>query len=465
MYLISRANIPISDWDTSSSLREHFRSLGDKFVGAEIPNKSGCYLNVQLPEEDEWAYFVSMIDNLLGEDNWIAVMSNGYGVTPWLSAAKSPNKNQRIRLFYTNEQQLRDQLQKLEKKYNPEPFVWDCPEAEQEQEAEDDIDAEETEDDFTESSPLVQSFKKEKVSAPKCWSQLPWQELEEAFKEPVEGNPVRKKKRKKIPFILSLADAYHLGMGGTLVPLQQMLIWGTTSPLSQTGMQLKPAEMKIIDPKIEERKRRTERFNKAKAVLLSWLNSDQYKNTRKIKQQIREGIPYFPPPLTLELTPLESINTPEFKTFTLYSSPWTDPDIRSDKMYLESSREWEESYHWDYVARKVALSWHRIKTRAGHDPRKFLELWGRAMREDPHANILDDQHYDDVVDYMDRLHRAEWDLFINSRRPGKRDFPSEYRLALQVCYNEAISEEERERRFGTLVKAQSIGRSMIAMPG
>jgi hypothetical protein len=117
---------------------------------------------------------------------------------------------------------------------------------------------------------LIQTQRKKK---PLNWSQLPWYKIEEAFKVPVEGNPVRKKKRKKIPFSLSLSDANHLGMGGNLVPLQQMLIWGTISPLSPTGMQ--PETVEDVDPEEKERSQRTARFEENKEILWQQLNSEQ----------------------------------------------------------------------------------------------------------------------------------------------------------------------------------------------
>jgi hypothetical protein len=272
--IISTANIPAKEWSLDQSTKEVFIRQKGKFIGAEIPNKFGAYMMIQLPEENEWAYFVAMMDNLLGEDRWMAVINPGYGPTPWINAARSPSKNQRIRLFFLEEQLLREQLQKLEERYNPAPFIWDCPSEEQEEE--DLEDFEDMNEDSPEASPLLPAKVKKEIKIPTInWSQMPWFKLEEALEDLPKANPVRKKKRKKIPFILSLSDAYNLGMGGTLVPLQLMLIWGIRTPLSQSDLLLKAAEAKI-----EERRQRTERLNNAKSVLFAWLNSDQYKKTR-----------------------------------------------------------------------------------------------------------------------------------------------------------------------------------------
>jgi hypothetical protein len=178
--IISAANIPAKDWSMDQATKEIFLRQKGKHVGAEIPNKFGCYLIIQMPEENEWAYFVAMMDNLLGEDKWIAVINPGYGATPWLSAERSPNKNQRIRLFFLDEQLLKEQFQKLDERRNPAPFVWDCPEDDQEQE--NTVDIEDTDEESSENSPLLLTRKEKKIRIPtKSWSHLPWFKLEEAL--------------------------------------------------------------------------------------------------------------------------------------------------------------------------------------------------------------------------------------------------------------------------------------------
>jgi hypothetical protein len=456
--LISEANIPISDWDTDISLQEHFRSLGNKFVGAEIPNKSGCYLNVQLPEESEWAYFVSMIDNLLGEDNWIAVIANDLGISPWVSADRSPRRNQKVRLFYTDEQQLKDQLQRLEEKFDPKPFVWDCPGVDSEETFEEEP-KEDTRDDRVEVTPSTKTRTKKTVpSSSKSWSQLPWYKLEEAFEIPVEGNPVRKKKRKKIPFTLSLSDAYNLGMGGTLIPLQQMLIWGIRTPLSQSDILLKAA-----DAKNEERKQRTERFNDAKSSLFTWLNSDSYKKTRLIKQQIKEGIPYFPPP-SIELAPFpaESIQTSRYVKNVaffrpgdllmkwLYPVPWVDPEIKEARETLD--KEWSDEYTWDILSRKVEIAWRLIREKGGAYHKKLLQFWNQEMDENPYADVLEERHLADFNQAINWAVQTQWKVIILRNLPDlRRKNPAiDYELALLNYYNKEINQEERTRRALTL---------------
>jgi hypothetical protein len=363
--------------------------------------------------------------------------------------------------MFIDEQLLKEQLQKLDERRNPTPFVWDCPEDDQEQE--NTVDIEDTDEESSGSSPLLLTGKEWKIrTSTKSWSQLPWFKLEEALEDLPKTNPFRKKKRKKIPFILSLSGAYDLGMGGTLIPLQLMLIWGIRTPLSESDLLLKAAEEKM-----EERRQRTERFNNAKSVLSTWLNSDQYKKTRQIRQQIKDGIPYFSSSIAmLEPFPIESIQTTRYAKAAAFAGPgdqvmkwanpvpWVDPEIREAQEFL--GKEWDNDFFWDIPSRKVTIAWRSIREKSGAYPKKLIQNWNQEMTENPYADLLSEWYSEEIANAIAWAHRRQWDVLIVEKLPElrKKNPAADYELALLNYYNEDIEEEERKRRLLTLEKQE-----------
>jgi hypothetical protein len=365
----------------------------------------------------------------------------------WLlrtSVSRTPNKNQRVRLFYLDEQLLVEQLSKLEERYNPAPFVWTPPEDEPEQEFEDpdtDCTNEDSEDEITEDCPLVQTEKTQKkskgyFSSKKSWSQLPWQALEEAFEQIREGNPVRKKKKKMIPFILSLSDAYHLGMGGNLVPLQQMLIW-EQKPLSPTGLQPEDAEDEEVDPEEEERKQRSAKFKKRKEKLWRDMNSDGFKEKRASLQAEID------------------FEHDQPTSWQVDQELKEDPDIRKYRLML--GKYWENNFYYDRKARKLAVMWFLLRSKGGWNPRIWRNLWEKMIEDEEFGQDFKAAHEVAVAGAIRNANRREWDEFMKNdiQKLRKKDDRYDYKLALLLCYNEEIDDEEAERRTGMLDSDQT----------
>jgi hypothetical protein len=446
---IISSGLKIDDWFLDEVSRDWAKTQSEgkgegRYIMLEFPNaRRGTYLLLQLPDGNEWAYFTSIVDGSLGENKWIAAFLTERDLVPWLDASQTPRKFQRVRLFFLDEQPLTEQLEKIEERSRPVPFMWSPPEVELEQQQSEDEEFDDEPQPDLEDMDSEEPPKASETPGPikKRWSQMSWQTLEKALEEAREVSPVRKKKKKKVPFCLSLKDAYHLGMGGNLVPLQQMLIWGQ-KPLSLTGTQSPETE-------IDETKHRSERFRRAKTSLARWMSSEAYKKLRQIKQQVKEGIPYFEDLPTLTPLQIEEIKVPRTFSLPVTIEYWEDPGIKADRLLL--GEEWEERFAWDYSARKVAVTWKSIRQNAGSDPRKLIQFWDQAMEFDPNAQQLYEEHGEEVAPLVSQAHKDEWDRRIRKNLPRFRisDPSVDLKYACLNFYNEDIDDDERERRWKT----------------
>jgi hypothetical protein len=86
----------VSNWYLDYDLMEDFPGIpvADEdgfYVLVEFPNKKGNTL-LQLPRGSEWAYFESLVSTELGEDKWIAALTDGIQPLPWEDDTHAPNQ-------------------------------------------------------------------------------------------------------------------------------------------------------------------------------------------------------------------------------------------------------------------------------------------------------------------------------------------------------------------------------------
>jgi hypothetical protein len=158
-------------------------------------------------------------------------------------------------------------------------------------------------------------------------------------------------------------------MGGIVVPLQEMQV-GEQQPLS-----LKSApKVTIAD---EQLKQRSERFRQAKAGLEARMNTDEFKKMKWVKLARKKGIPCFEVPPSLTPTPLESIEVPK--------AAWVNTRRMLPVQRFQTEKEqlgslWKEEYEWNLVEREVGLTWCKVQTVGGSDPRRGRTLGERKHR-------------------------------------------------------------------------------------
>jgi hypothetical protein len=310
---------------------------------------------------------------------------------PWINAESTPRQNQRIRLFYLDEQFLSGQLARLVKKSRPTRLMRIPSEIDMNlvrsvrnlpsvrtavEKNEEPLMTDGKQSEPAASSPQIAVERTEdSPSMNESWYRLALNppSLFEAVERMERVTPVRK----KIPLKISLADAHHLGMGGKFVPLQPMQ-FREQQPLSLTSAHT-PGSAD------EDLKQRSKRFKQAKIDLDEWMSSDAGRSARTRAAARDTDFPSFSASPSLSPVPIEEIKTEQLTMLSIVTEPWEDPDILGDRRLLKE--EWEERFIWDYTARKVAAKWREIRVTGKNDPRLLKyglctrpRKWGHRLK-------------------------------------------------------------------------------------
>jgi hypothetical protein len=250
-------------------------------------------------------------------------------------------------------------------------------------------------------------------------------------------------KKKKITRI-SLADAYRFGMGGKSVPLQQMHL-REQQPLS-------PNRTLMPDPAEEEMKERSARFktdDEEDDDLIDHSGPPSDSESEDEEAPDQEPYVFIEGQLqTLASAPIKTIETEPMKLFK-FERPPEFSQLEKDK--LELGYDWKEEFTWDLVAREIALARNSIRCNGGCDPRIARTCWQRLL-ETGTRDTLEAELEEEVETRIQHLHVREWDEFIsNIDFHRKKDKVFDARMAFLIYYNDDISDEERERRWNTLM--------------
>jgi hypothetical protein len=229
---------------------------------------------------------------------------------------------------------------------------------------------------------------------------------------------------------ITLAQAYRLWRGGTSVPSQPMQIL-EQSPLSD-------ADPVVLDPEEEELRQKSARFKKAKEKLDRRMSSARFKKGRASMQE----------EVDFECDQPTSRQVDQ--------ELWVGPEVRDDQLCLGSA--WEDHFFRDRKARRLAVMWLLLKKEAGWNPRTWKTLWEKMTDEDVEFGRDFKAAYEESVKkVLHNTHKQEWNTFmkkdIESLR--RRDELCDYKLALLICYNEDLDDEEAGRMLAMLDQDQA----------
>jgi hypothetical protein len=251
---------------------------------------------------------------------------------------------------------------------------------------------------------------------------------------------------------ITLSDAYQKEMGGKSDSLQSMQV-RNQQPLSSEDM-LSSTDLRRVEPpdKPEEEEFRSNapliRSSEDEDTEFEWCSGPPSSDSEDEDEEtpIGEDI------VTVEPFSLEAITCPIIPIIQVSSVPWEDPDIKADRLFLSTMKEWREDYHWDYTARKVAVRWLEYRKEGGFKTELLRNLW-HIFGQDAVIGPIFQETYKKALKGLFRwAHKMEWDVEILRKLPKLRraDPTIDHKLACLVYYNSDISRSERDRRLDSL---------------
>jgi hypothetical protein len=380
------------------------------YVLVDYPNRKNNTL-LQLLRGSEWAYFDAYVHAELGEGTWIAVFAEDFGPIPWQDNTHTPKPGQWIRIL-----SIKDLNKKTTTAGNESKKVATQSET---------------------SEPVHISVEQLRPNNPRRRIEIALRQ--ETF---MQSHQKKKKKKVEVSFIISLKSiqslSHRVSTGGKVDPLQKMqMVY--QQPLSLKSAQKGQSTEEFL-------KQRSERFRQAKAYLEDRMNTEDFKKMRWVKQERKDGIPFFDLLPTLEPIPLESIDIPKIsRVLTIGIFPRRQ--FPQERRLI--GKFWKDHYEWDGVARKVAVVWNTIQKES--DPRKVQDYW-RGVQMGDESGVMKDRLSKRVSEWIETLYVKEWDDRILAHLPimRKKSRTVDRDLALALYYNEEISDQERDRRWNTL---------------
>jgi hypothetical protein len=105
----------------------------------------------------------------------------------------------------------------------------------------------------------------------------------------------------------------------------------------------------------------------------------------------------------------------------------------------------------------VAVQWWKVRKDGGTNPWLLKTYWLQATESEPYGLLLKETYSSQVDGMLRWANQKDWDLRLLGKLPQlrKQNQRSDFLLAGLVYYNEDIDEEERERRWGRLERAQT----------